>query len=750
MTANANRDGLNRWERATEIVAVLAIISASMPDLALTIVGALLVGIGLYGSRSAGINEPTPECEPNYQQNEGNVENLTNGFHWPQSLRLPVDRRCINLDPHVRRLRNHLSGHRFAVVLLLGCASAIYLLWRALFTINSVHLLWSVAFLVAEASFSVFAIPFWISTLTPTPSLKTDRTFPRPGGTVDVFIVTYNEDPSLVRLTVLAAKNASHPHNTFICDDGNRPAIRDLAECLSVGYVARPNNLDFKAGNLNNALRHTCGEFVVVLDADHIVHPKFLDRLMPFFFDESVGFVQIPQIYYNTSSFQHTGNRSDAWHEAALFHHAIQPGMGTLNACMFVGTGTILRRRALEDIGGFAIGTITEDVHTGLRLHSRGWRSVYVDEPLGVLLAPESISAYATQRLRWCRGAMQILRRENPLTVPGLTSIQRLSYLSCPGVYLLSWSRLVLYLGPIGFLGLGWSPIALKSNLALGVIAGKLTLDHLIAWVTTRPHCRPMLSAVFHFLNTPIAMRGTLSLFPYRGLRFSVTDKGQQSGNTWYVLLPVAGLVFANAIAAGIGLRRWGENDLELIPAFMGTLFAISFATLGTIAVLYAWDRRRHDGKSMLACSAFGVWNLDTDPPGGELGQDGQQPIHVDHIGIESSFVRTDRRMKVGERGTLNLRGSVSARFPGTVGSSHPLPEGAYVSRLDFDADESSNAPIGTDSHFPWDELCKLFFRESLAERQTDPSEQDGSSPKSADCDPEHYQIAPSLSIRRR
>jgi cellulose synthase (UDP-forming) len=80
--------------------------------------------------------------------------------------------------------------------------------------------------------------------------------------TVDVFIPTYKEPVELVRWTVIAANEIAYPHQTFLLDDGNRPEMKVLAQELSVRYLARDRNTNAKAGNLNNALAHSSGEFV--------------------------------------------------------------------------------------------------------------------------------------------------------------------------------------------------------------------------------------------------------------------------------------------------------------------------------------------------------------------------------------------------------------------------------------------------------------------------------------------------------
>ena len=185
---------------------------------------------------------------------------------------------------------------------------------------------------------------------------RTRRSAPPEGPrrSIDVLVCSYNESLDLVRQTLRCALAIRGPHRTWLLDDGDRPAARALAAELGCDYLSRQRNTDFKAGNLNHALAHTDAELVLVLDADHLVRPEIVERLAGYFADPAVALVQTPQVFYNVDSFQHhfrAGERR-LWHEGAVFHHAMQPGADRWNAAFFVGTGAILRRSALERIGG--------------------------------------------------------------------------------------------------------------------------------------------------------------------------------------------------------------------------------------------------------------------------------------------------------------------------------------------------------------------------------------------------------------
>ena len=114
--------------------------------------------------------------------------------------------------------------------------------------------------------------------------------------------------------------------------------------------------------------------------------------------------------------------------KASCFYGLVQEGNDFWNAAFFCGSCAVLRRDALEDVGGFATETVTEDAHTALKMHRRGWDSIYIRLPLAAGLATERLALHIGQRMRWARGMTQIFRLDNPLFGRGLTLAQRLCY----------------------------------------------------------------------------------------------------------------------------------------------------------------------------------------------------------------------------------------------------------------------------------------------------------------------------------
>lgn len=262
---------------------------------------------------------------------------------------------------------------RFAVIRVLALLSVIlgtnYVVWRWLESVNWEAWWIAVPLLIAETYSLIdtflFCLTMWRARERPRPTSP-------PQGTVDVFITTYNEPPDLVMATARAAKRIAYPHETWILDDGARPELRRAAEAAGVGYLTRSEDWTgkprhAKAGNLNNALFQTDGEFLLILDADQVPDPLILHRTLGYFADDpDVALVQTPQYFINVDEADPLGS------QAPLFYGPIQQGKDGWNAAFFCGSNAVLRREALMQLGivGY-VSEITESTQQALRASER-------------------------------------------------------------------------------------------------------------------------------------------------------------------------------------------------------------------------------------------------------------------------------------------------------------------------------------------------------------------------------------------
>ncbi len=409
---------------------------------------------------------------------------------------------------------------------LFSLAAGVYWLhWRWTETLNPDALVFSIVLVSAETwgwigsalfLFNAWSIP------------KREPPEPPPGRAIDVFITAYDEPLEILRRTAIGARAIRYPHRTYFLDDGKRDELRQIAEQLGIGYIRRPGNANAKAGNLNFALTVTSGEFILQLDADHVPLPNMIERILGYFNDPKVAFVQTPQDFYNTDSFTHVINDEarSLWEENRIFYSLLQPGKDTWNASFFCGCGGMLRRKALEQIGGFSTNTIIEDMETSMVLHGDGWKSVYHGESLAFGLSPGSAGAFHVQRLRWAQGSMQMLKKMNPLFYPGLSAAQRVCYLAANLYPLDGLQKAVFYLAPVIFLLTGQVPVNAEGGELLIRLIPYLILSITAFELLARGTGYLFISERYNMAKFFTYIVGLTGYFARGKLKFNVTPKG--------------------------------------------------------------------------------------------------------------------------------------------------------------------------------------------------------------------------------
>lgn len=391
--------------------------------------------------------------------------------------------------------------------------------------------------------------------------------------TVDVFIPTYNEALSVVQPTVLAALGLDWPKDKlriYLLDDGKRPEFRDYAQAVGIEYMDRPDNSHAKAGNLNHALGKTSGELVAIFDCDHIPTRTFLTTSVGWFQrDPQCALLQTPHQFFSPDPFERNlGTFRRVPNEGALFYGLVQDGNDFWNAAFFCGSCALIRRGPLEEIGGIAVETVTEDAHTALKLHRLGYNSAYLNLPLAAGLATESLSAHVGQRIRWARGMAQIFRLDNPMQGKGLTIWQRLCYSTAMLHFFFGLPRVVFLTAPMAYLFFQWHVINSNAGtLALYVVP--YILLSAIANAHLQGESRHTFWAdVYETVLAAYVMIPTLVAMvrPHAG-KFNVTSKGglvTKPYFDWAISIPYFILVVLNLAAFVFGLLRlfvWNPNE---------------------------------------------------------------------------------------------------------------------------------------------------------------------------------------------
>lgn len=505
------------------------------------------------------------------------------------------DLRAAALRGAVRRTLLPGLVTRVAILLTLA-AAARYFWWRAADTMNPAAPWFFYLFLAAELVGFGEVVLFFLTTWRRT---RHEPPPARPGWSVDVFIPTYNEPVALLRDTVVCAVNMRYPHTTWVLDDGNRAEVEALARELGARYLARPEHVHAKAGNLNYALARSEGDLIVTLDADHVPMPTLIDDLLGFFERDAVALVQANQDFYNLDSFQHTTDWAEqaAWQQQELFFNVIQPGKDALGAAMYCGSPAMIRRSALEAVGGFATETVTEDMHTSLRMQQQGWEVVYHNRTVARGLAPQTYDAYNTQWHRWGLGAMQVFRVENALTHPRLSLGQRLAYLASFYFYWASVQKAFFLVVPAFCILTGIFPLQATAGAFFVHFLPYLALS-LVTTVSLQGGVKGFLLTERYNLIKLGSMLRALRGLVTRQAQFKVTPKAQAAAAAWRRMLPYFGLItlLGGAILVGLARLPAAASRFEFWAYAVNIFFAGFFLYLLVPGIVLALRRRELRG----------------------------------------------------------------------------------------------------------------------------------------------------------
>ena len=245
-----------------------------------------------------------------------------------------------------------------------------------------------------------------------------DGPIPPDAPKVSIHVPCYNEPPHMVMQTLDALAALDYPNFEVLVVDNNTKdeAVWKPLEtyCAKLGprfrFFHLPKWPGYKAGALNFALKETAADAAIVgvIDSDYIVAPNWLRATVPYFGKPEVAFVQAPQDYRDGGESLY--KRMCYWEYAGFFHIGMVQ-RNERNAIIQHGTMTLIRKKALQEVKGWAEWCICEDAELGLRLFERGYESVYMPDSLGRGLIPDGFAGYKSQRFRWAYGAVQILKR---------------------------------------------------------------------------------------------------------------------------------------------------------------------------------------------------------------------------------------------------------------------------------------------------------------------------------------------------
>jgi cellulose synthase (UDP-forming) len=383
---------------------------------------------------------------------------------------------------------------------------------------------------------------------------------------VDVLIPTYNEPLDVVRYTALGALNIDWPTDklhVYILDDGRRKEFEQFAFEAGVGYKIRQDNFHAKAGNINTALKSLDAPYVAIFDCDHVPTRSFLQMTIGWFLrDRNLAMLQTPHHFYSPDPFERNLQQFHVIpNENELFYGIVQDGNDFWNATFFCGSCAVLRREALDEIGGIAVETVTEDAHTSLRMQSNGWNTAYINIPQAAGLATERLSAHVGQRIRWARGMIQILRTDNPLFAPKLNFAQRLCYFNAMSHFLYPLPRLIFLTAPLIYLLLSHTNVPGYWAAILAYALPHLTLSNITNSRIQGQHRHSFWNEIYETVLSPYILLPTmLALINPKLGKFNVTAKGGIVKRTFFdvrIAQPFLVLLFFNLLGLLVAIPRF-------------------------------------------------------------------------------------------------------------------------------------------------------------------------------------------------
>jgi cellulose synthase (UDP-forming) len=512
---------------------------------------------------------------------EGTIEALINQYQWfqknpPLWLQVPMVAGGFLIAPAIALTLITFAitkispqprvWSRFVVVAILLILTIRYVIWRSLWTLNldtPLQGVFSVGLFMLEMLVIISGV-LQLFLLVQARDRRADADKMAEAvergdfaPSVDVMIPTYNEPAFILRRTIIGCQAMDYPYKTiYLLDDTRREEVKALAAELGCEYISRQDNKHAKAGNLNHAMMRTHGELIVCFDADFVPTRNFLTRTVGFFQDAKVALVQTPQSYYNSDPIaRNLGLENILVPEQEVFYRQIQPVRDGTDSVVCAGTSFVMRRSALLNAGGeFVTSSLSEDYFTAVRLSGKGYRLIYLDEKLSAGTAPEDMGAQATQRLRWAQGTLQaFFIKENPLTIPGLRPLQRLSHLTGILHWFTSLSRVGFLLIPLAYSFLGIIPVRATTEEVIYYFLPQY-LVHLSVFSWLSYHSRSVfLSDIYDVvLCFPLAATVVQTMLKPFGKGFKVTPKGSQRDRrvfNWALAWPLIALFVLTAVS---------------------------------------------------------------------------------------------------------------------------------------------------------------------------------------------------------
>jgi exo-beta-1,3-glucanase (GH17 family)/cellulose synthase/poly-beta-1,6-N-acetylglucosamine synthase-like glycosyltransferase len=433
---------------------------------------------------------------------------------------------------------------------------------------------------------------------------------------VSIHVPAYFEPPEMLKQTLDAVSRLDYPNFECVVIINNTPdpafwqPIQD--HCRALGerfkFINVENVKGFKAGALRIAMDRTDAdaEIIGVIDADYVVDTDWLKDLVPLFADPRVGLVQAPQDHRDEDrSLMHYMMNG----EYAGFFDIGMVQRNEENAIIVHGTMCLMRRAAMDMVGGWAGDTICEDTDLGLAIQEHGWLTHYTNHRYGRGLLPDTYEAFKKQRHRWAYGGFQIVKKHWRRFLPGASRLSR----DQKREFLLGWLN---WLGAeslgvlVAILNLIWVPVVAFAGIAipdkiltLPIIAAFLvSLGHFVAMYRLRVPVK--LGQMLGAMVAAMSVQWTVSRAVANGLitehlPFARTSKGGLSRMSiefqafWEAVIGVLLLVGAAVLIAT------NSKQVRELYIFAAVLVLESLPFLSAVAIATLENSRTN---------SFGFW----------------------------------------------------------------------------------------------------------------------------------------------
>lgn len=510
--------------------------------------------------------------------------------------------------------RIQIPRMHFVLTVTLFVSAIVYITWRI--TVIDIISVWiSVPLFFAELLGTLHLFGFYYTTWPREEPAFNDDIDP---GALRVFamVPTVNEGREVLEPTLKGLRKAreaylkQYPHGQLevvICNDGYVAGYdrwqdaEDLAEKYGFTCITREVGGGAKAGNIENA-RHTVGAvgddaLMAIFDTDMIPEPNFFTRIVPYFRDTQVGWVQTGQYYRNTES------PIAMWanDQHAMFYNVLCPGKSTLNSMSIGGTNFVIRCAAMDEIDGLPQDSITEDLAAAITLQPN-WRSVYLSDRLTSGLGPMDFKSYFKQQRRWATGNMQIgLANWKELLIPGygnLNFAQRIQYLLVTTHYICGLRDMIYLLTPLMFLLFSASAIDYTNMPTfLWYAVPYWIMSQVALWYVVRGRAG-MRGIMLNFTTFPIYLQALMTVVTGKQIGFQVTSKQRLQQNSFMQIRMHLFFILVCILCIFIGVYRLRSNIAPVVVSMIWTLYQITY--LSSIVWLAASDwiadnpERRH------------------------------------------------------------------------------------------------------------------------------------------------------------